>query len=112
MREVTRAPREKEITKMTGTAKQIAWAEDIIKSANRALDCMIRNAERAEKDNDKMFDRNGREIVFDREDVETLRTMLNAQFESWNDAKLIIDNRNRFQQHYFEAAAAEIHKSK
>lgn len=94
---------------MTGTAKQIAWAEDIIKSANRALDCMIRNAERAEKDNDKMFDRHGREIVFDRNDVETLRAMLNTH---WNDAKLIIDNRNRFQQHYFEAAASELHRSK
>ena len=82
---------------MKGTEKQIAWAEDIKASVERAFGAMERNAE---KDIDGILN-----LGYNKEDVEAVKAVVLPQVDAMDDAGMIINFRNRLTQKAFEEMA-------
>ena len=76
---------------MTGTEKQIKWAEDIIRSAEAACDQIIRDAEEFERTGDASICRPVNVSV-----AEQLKAMVADGLAKMDRASEIIDNRGRF----------------
>lgn len=90
---------------MKGTAKQIAWAEDIKANALRAADNIVRNAERlAELGFTGAYDPGFISV----EAAKEAKQMVIKACETLDDAAYIIDHRNMMTQQWLERMAAQM----
>ena len=89
---------------MTGSEKQIKWAEDIKDGAFMALDNMVANFNRRiEWGEDPV-----RGCGYDLEAVEELRAQVTEAFDKADKASTIIEKRDRCTQSYLERVARAI----
>jgi len=90
---------------MKGTAKQIAWAEDIKASALRAAANIVRNAERnAELGFTGAYDPGFISV----EAAKEAEQMVIKACETLNDAAYIIEHRNMMTQQWLETMARQM----
>ena len=89
---------------MTGSEKQIKWAEDIANRAFEHIDCMVITF--------KHFIEIGEDPVdwcgYDLEAVEDLRAQVTAAIKKVEKASTIIEKRNRLTQSHLEKIARAI----
>lgn len=90
---------------MEGTAKQIAWAEDIKANALRAAGCIVRNAERNTGLGFTGTDDPGYISV---EAAKEAEQMVIKACETLNDAAYIIEHRNMMTQQWLETMARQM----
>lgn len=90
---------------MKGTAKQIAWAEDIKANALRAADNIVRNAERLAE----LGFTGAHDLGFiSVEAAKEAEKMVIKACETLDDAAYIIDHRNMMTQQWLERMAAQM----
>lgn len=90
---------------MKGTAKQIAWAEDIKAGALRAAANIVRNAERnAEPGFTGAYDPGFSSV----EAAKEAEQMVIKACETLNDAAYIIEHRNMMTQQWLETMARQM----